>query len=179
MAARRKAAPKAKPKAKADPAAELEVLFPDADVEVRDPDTGKPVTLTVREFRFREGLEAQAAARDLIAELARLSERAAGGGEKISLAAVDAAIGAHAEAWLDLIARATGRDAEWLARLSDEDARAVTGAMWSANGPFFVRRVHGALVADAWTASLFRSPASSTPSSAPDTGGALRTSAGA
>ena len=36
---------------------ELSVLFPDCDVTVRDPDTREPVTLTVREFRFREGLE--------------------------------------------------------------------------------------------------------------------------
>ncbi len=35
---------------------ELAVLFPDRDVAVRDPDTGAEVSLTVREFRFREGL---------------------------------------------------------------------------------------------------------------------------
>ena len=34
---------------------ELSVLFPDRDVTVRDPDTGAEVSLTVREFRFREG----------------------------------------------------------------------------------------------------------------------------
>ena len=33
-------------------AADIEVLLPDIDVEAIDPDTRKPVTLTVREFRF-------------------------------------------------------------------------------------------------------------------------------
>ena len=46
---------------------ELSVLFPDCDVTVRDPDTREPVTLTVREFRFREGLETTALARPLLA----------------------------------------------------------------------------------------------------------------
>ena len=37
-------------------AEEMDVLFPDLDVVVRDPDTGENVTLTVRELRFLEGL---------------------------------------------------------------------------------------------------------------------------
>ena len=55
-----------------DAVEELSVLFPDRDVTVRDPDTGAEVSLTVREFRFREGLEATALARPLLAALAAL-----------------------------------------------------------------------------------------------------------
>ncbi len=115
---------------------ELKVLFPDVEIEVRDPDTGEPVVLTVREFRFREGLEAAALARPLIAALEALVPEDA----ETALpdpAALDAALGAHADLWLELVARACGRDAAWLARLGDGDAHAVTLAMWGANGGFF------------------------------------------
>ena len=44
------------------PEAEARVLVPDVDLDVRDPDSGEAVALTVREFRFREGLEPQDAA---------------------------------------------------------------------------------------------------------------------
>ena len=57
---------------------ELDILFPDREVTVRDPDSGRPATLTVREFRFREGLEATAIARPFIAALAALVPEGAG-----------------------------------------------------------------------------------------------------
>ena len=128
-----------------DPAAELAVLFPDVDVEVTDPDTGELVTLTVREFRFREGLEVTVLARPLVASLAGLGMAASGGeadehtdpdpGEFLSIFSI------HADLWLDLIARACGRDPDWIGRLGDEDGYALTVAMWEANGPFFLRRI--------------------------------------
>ena len=161
----------------ADAAGELEVLFPDVPVVVRDPDTGEAVPLTVREFRFREGLEAQARARPVVEALAALVPAAGAPDDALpSPAAVDAALAAHADAWLALVARACGRSAGWLARLGDADARALSDAMWSANGGFFVRRVVAGLAARRATARLFRSLASSTPSSAPDTGAATLTS---
>ncbi len=125
-----------------DAAGELEVLFPDRAVPVRDPETGAPLTLTVREFRFREGLEATALARPLIAALAALvpsrdgdaDADAEGGPDAL---AVEAALAAHAALWLELVARACDREAAWLARLDDADGRALSEAMWAANGGFF------------------------------------------
>ena len=115
---------------------ELEVLFPDRKVTVRDPDSGVAVTLTAREFRFREGLEATALARPLIAALAGLvSDHAEDEGP--DALAVEGALAANAALWLELAARACGRDAAWLARLSDADGRALSEAMWAANGGFF------------------------------------------
>ena len=120
---------------------ELSVLFPDRDVTVRDPDTGAEVSLTLREFRFREGLEATALARPLLAALANLVPAGSGGAEAEvegpDALAVDGALAAHAALWLELAARACGRDADWLARLSDADGRALSEAMWAANGAFF------------------------------------------
>ncbi len=135
MAARESGAAAA-PEAGVATAAELGILFPDVEIEVRDPDTGAPVTLTVREFRFREGLEEAALARPLIAALAALVPEDA----ETALpdpAALDAALGAHADLWLDLVARACGREAAWLARLCDGDAHALTMAMWGGERGFF------------------------------------------
>lgn len=119
------------------PEDEVRVLFPDVDVTVRDPDTGEAVALTLREFRFLEGLEAQRSAKPLIAALGALAGAEADAGKIPEPVEIDALIGAHGALWLDLIARACGREAEWLARLGDEDARALSGAMWQANGEFF------------------------------------------
>ena len=161
------------------PADDLKVLFPNADVTVRDPDTGEDVKLTAREFRFREGLEAQAKARPLIAELTRISGEAAGSEDgETGMADVEAAVGAYPDVWLELTALACGRDTEWLARLSDQDAYAVNMAMWEVNTLFFVRRViTGTAATPAGT--MFRSLASWMNSSAPATGKGTKTSANA
>ena len=105
------------PAAGGDPRAELDALFPDRDVPVRDPDTGEAAALTVREFRFLEGLRAQTVARPLVQAWAAL---APGDGELADAGAFEAAMAEHAETWLALLALATGRDAGWLARLPDE-----------------------------------------------------------
>jgi len=157
---------------------ELEVLFPDRDVTVRDPDSGAAVALTVREFRFREGLEATALAHPLIAALAGLVPDHAEG-EGPDALAVEGALAANAALWLELAARACGRDAAWLARLSDADGRALSEAMWAANGGFFLRRVvaQAAMQARTREENPCRSTACSTPSSAPATDAATTTSA--
>ncbi len=142
---------------------ELDLLFPDITLSVRDPDRGRSVSLTVHEFRFREGLEAQALARPLIERFSELAQS----GKPISVSAVEAEMGSCAEIWLGLIAKACGREREWLARLSDEDARGVSSAMWQANAVFFVRRIIANLTESAAVANLFRSIASSPNSSEP------------
>ena len=157
---------------------ELAVLFPDREVTVRDPNTGEDVSLSVREFRFREGLEATALARPLIAALAELVPDPADP-EGPDALAIEGALAAHAALWLELVARASDRDVAWLARLSDADGRALSDAMWAANGGFFLRRVAAQVAVQTRgpTASPSRSTACSTPSSAPATGSATSISA--
>ena len=161
---------------------ELSVLFPDRDVTVRDPDTGAEVSLTVREFRFREGLEATALARPLIADLAALVPES-GDGESTregpDALTIESALATHAALWLELTGRACGRDADWLARLGDADGRALSEAMWAANGGFFLRRVVAQVASRGPMAGPSRSPACSMPSSAPATARATSTSASA
>ena len=116
-----------------------QVPFADRQLTVHDPDTGRPVALTVREFRHREALTLTALARPLIADLAALTVE----GESTSLPdalAIESVMAAHTDLWLELTARACDRDAAWLARLSDFDGRELSRAMWDANSGFFVRR---------------------------------------
>lgn len=157
-----------------DPAADLDLLFPDREVTVTDPETEIPVDLTVREFRFREGLEAQALARPLTEALADAIEGGAEGAERLEADAIAGALAEHADLWIELVARAAGVTAEWVSGLSDQDGDALSDAMWGANGAFFTRRVVAAVAArsrkriEAEIGSRLRR--SSTPSSGPDTG---------
>ncbi|MCY3878608.1 MAG: hypothetical protein OXF74_05435 [Rhodobacteraceae bacterium] len=134
---------KGKTAAAEDPAADaaagdLEILFPDVTVTVTDPDTGLDTEVTVREFRFLEGLEAQAAARPLAAALAgSVGETgAAPSADGVMLALTD-----HAGVWIDLLAKACDRDPEWVGRLRDTDGDRLSTAMWDANRSFFTRAV--------------------------------------
>ncbi|MYE01468.1 MAG: hypothetical protein F4Y03_09335 [Alphaproteobacteria bacterium] len=155
------------------PAAELEALFPDRDVTVRDPDTGEDVTLTVREFRFLDGLRAQVLARPIVEALAGIAEDPAA----IDAPAVADVLGQHAELYLQLIALAIkARDPDWFARLRDVDGDAVSMAMWEVNSGFFMRRVISLLVARKRKAAGSPSGASSTPSSGPGTAADTTTS---
>lgn len=152
-------------------AEDLAVLFPDLDIEVRDPDTGETVGLTVRELRFLEGLRVAAWAAGLIEAVAATVQ-----GDDVSEHRIAVALGEHAETWLACIAQATGRDAAWLARLSDADGQVLSAAMWQVNQGFFGRRLVATLLARRSKDGPSPSPKSSTPSSGPDTGAGTATS---
>ena len=149
-----------------DPAEDLDALFPDRDVTVRDPDSGQPVTLTVRELRYLESLEVLAGARPLLAAIAA----SVGDEGEVVKGVLDDALSEHAPAWLAIMARATRRDAAWLARLPARDGDALASALWAANQDFFCRAIVGEMV------RRHRSERSSTSSSGPDTAGDTATS---
>lgn len=143
------------------PQEDLSVLFPDVEISVADPFTGKPVKLTVKEFRFGDGLAAQARARGLIDDLAA----AMSGGQSPDTGEVMEILARHADDWLFLVSMACGQSPDWTASLADADAQVLSEAMWEANGAFLSRRV----VAEAArlkkaAESPSPSPKSSTPS---------------
>lgn len=139
------------------------ILFPDVDVTVRDPDTGERITLTVREFRFLEGLRLTAQIRPFVEAIGGSMDE---DGEA-DVGAISEAMTEHADIWIECIAQAAGRDAEWIARLADRDGQALSAAMWDANKDFFGRRI----IEDMRRRAADRSPSptSSMPSSGPDT----------
>ena len=161
-------------------AEDLDILFPDVELEVRDPDSGEAVPLTVREFRFLEGLRVSARIQPLVEAIAASVRDAddredAAAAPDVEVGAVTEAMTEHAGIWIDCIAQATGRDAAWIGRLSDADGQALSAAMWSANGRFFGRRLVEA-VRRRRQAGPSPSPPSSMPSCGPDTGADTATS---
>lgn len=123
--------------APADPTAEI--LFPDVTFEVRHPSSGEPVRITVRELRFAESMRAASAARPLIEALSRLVGPDTD--DPLDAGDVQATLEDHGDAWLAVIAVATGRPVEWLAALSESDGSVLSEAMWRVNGAFLARRV--------------------------------------
>lgn len=146
-----------------------EILFPDETLPI----AGERVT--VREFRFAEGLRAIALARPILAALREIPE----GDDNPEL--VDQVLADHLDAWLALIAMSTDKDVEWVKGLPDADGQSLAMAFWRVNGAFFMRRlVLAGGLADSirGVAKLCPSRRSSPPSSPPVTGEAPTTSAG-
>ena len=159
---------------------------------VRDPETREPVTLTVREFRFREGLEATALARPLLEALADLVP--AGNGGTDAEVARDArgkeAEGPDALAIEGVLACPCGalagarrpgvRPGRGLACPLERCGRARTlGCDVGGERRLFLRRVMAQVAtrAKGEKASPLRSTGCSTPSSVPATDAATSTSA--
>jgi len=124
----------AKAGTQADPAAaeEAAILFPDRDITLTDPHTHEPVTITAREFRFLDGLKAQALGAALIEDLAATAAHDGG----MTPVRLSRALGDHADTWVDLCALATGRPATWIAALREPDATTLTMAAWQVNTVF-------------------------------------------
>ncbi|WP_170563020.1 DUF6631 family protein [Ruegeria atlantica] len=118
---------------------EAAILLPDRDLEITDPKTGKPVTVTVREFRFLDGLKVQAEARPLIEAMAALIDEDGG----MTPARLGEVLGRHADLWIGICAVATGREAEWIARVREPEAGAFSMAVWQVNSGFFTARLLG------------------------------------
>ena len=141
---------------------EAAIILPDRDLKITDPD-GEPVAITVREYRFKDGLKAQAIGCDLIDALSIMSEDA----KAFTAPAIQGVLGGHADAWLELCAIATGKPLEWIERLSDTDGTAISLAVWDVNQTFFLGRLLGATMARQAMSSA--SPVSSTCSLVPGT----------
>jgi len=149
---------------------EAAILLPDRDLVLNDPDTGEEVCVTVREFRFREGLKVQATARALIEDLAALVGVDGG----MTPARVAQVLGAHGDLWLETCAISIAREADWIARLREPGAGMLTQAVWEVNADFFTARLLGQHLGretmGAWWASL----TSSQSLQAQDTGDPVR-----
>ena len=145
---------------------EAAILLPDRDLEVIDPVTGETLTLTVREFRFLDGLRAQAQARGLIEDIAALAAEA----EAMTPARMAQVIGHHAEAWTTLCALACARETDWIAALREPDASHLSMLVWEVNAAFFTTRILGQMLGGAALKAHWASLTSSASSPAPDMG---------
>ena len=147
-----------------------------------DPDTdvlfGDQVTVQiggeaveVRELRWAEGMRVMPVLAPMMAAVRQYVEQAAGDAPRAEAAMVEALLSEHPAAWEALICAATGRPAQWLAGLSDNDGLLLQAAAWRANSGFFTRRPMLAALLETMltSASLTPSPTSSVADSASTT----------
>ncbi len=138
---------------------DMEILFPDQTVTIGGE------AIIVREFRFRESLEAASQASGFLAGLRVLMTKA---GNEIAPEDLDILIAEHREAWIKIVALSCGREVEWLAALPEREAMKLQIAFWGVNSSFFTRRLlWGAAFAAAVKARRSPSPTSLPSSSAP------------
>lgn len=119
---------------------DLEMLYPDQVVMIQKQQ------ITVREFRYREGIDAAALAGPILVDLRALMVEV---GDEISPEALNSLLARHRDIWIELVARSCGRNVEWVAALPDRDGAQLDVAFWGANCDFFMRRlVFGAMLAE-------------------------------
>ena len=147
------------------PADQADILMPDEDITITDPQSGAAREITVREYRFRQMLKAQTIARALIEDMARV----AGDPERLTSAALFAVLGEHDEAWIALCALATGLEADVIEELREADSTALSLAVWRANSNFFLGRILGEQLSREALATSSASSISSTGSQRPAT----------
>jgi len=116
---------------------DVAILFPERSTTI----AGVPVTM--REYRWVEGMRMQALIAPIIDKLAVLAEQ-----EKLMEAAcLDAVFTDHADDLPLLIATACDQSVEWVETLNDVDGRNLRLLWWIVNIPFFVPRVSDRLLA--------------------------------
>lgn len=138
---------------------DLAILFPERQASIAG------MLITMREYRWVEGLRLQALIAPIVEQLASLAEQ----GRLMESAALDALFGDHADALPLLIATACDQPVEWVAALSDRDGRNLRLLWWTVNVPFFVRHVTDCLLARQLAAldGATSSPASPAPDTTP------------
>lgn len=142
---------------KEDGADDVAILFPDRQATIAG------VAVTMREYRWVEGLRLQALIAPIVEQLANLTEQ----GRLTEVASHEALFVDHVDALPLLIATACDQPVDWVNALSDRDGRNLRLLWWTVNVPFFATRVTDCLLARQLT--QLAGPTSSPPSSAPDT----------
>lgn len=132
---------------------DLAVLFPDRTLRIGDRE------ITMREYRFMEGLRIKTLAEPIIADIAARTE----GAGDLTPEQLDAAFAAHPEALTQMMAQACDQPVEWVRDLPASQGEQLFGAWWAVNAGFFVRRVQQRVLLH--KARAFAGRVSSTPSS--------------
>jgi hypothetical protein len=115
---------------------DLAIMAPDMEVTI----AGR--TITVREYRFLDGLRVRARARALTKDLAAL----VAAGDTITEDIIDV-LAKHEALVRVLIMESIGDgDTTWMDGLGAIDGQELIMTWWAVNGPFFVRQVAARLV---------------------------------
>lgn len=137
------------------PAAELAALAPDVPLEI----AGRK--FTVREYGVLEGVQIAAEAEAFIDDLVA---RARAG--KFTYKTVRPVIGKHMDTVVDLVARSTGQEPEWIRGIADRSQMDLLLMTWfGVNAGFFVHEVVGAIQVERMEAAAARAGSTSSPGS--------------
>jgi len=135
---------------------DVDVLMPDMDVQIGDE------RVTVREYRFREGLQVAARAQDFLRDLGRMFLQEDGSPvDSVDLDDLQTLFGLHEDEVTWMIAKSIDKPPSWLDKLNDEDGLALMHVWWSVNQPFFTRRLVTAAATRRMTATATAVPADS------------------
>lgn len=145
---------------------DLETLNPDREIHI----DGRVITL--RQYKFFEGLDQRTKNKPFFDDLYRMFEEHKG---PPSFDDVLDVVALHQDAVISMVADSAGVEPAWVASLDELDGERVMLAWWTANVGFFIRRVLRRAAAQR-LGSPSAGPASSTPSSPPDTSEAPPTS---
>lgn len=137
--------------------------YGDADILFGDVATvtiaGEPIE--VRELRWADGMRVMPQIAPIVESVRQLINDREDGDDSDRLMDL---LTQNADAWQALICASTGRSADWVASLSDQDGLTLQAAAWRANSAFFMRRPMLA----AMMAPMIRLPVSSQNSSEAD-----------
>lgn len=111
---------------------DADVLFPDVDLSIG----GK--TVTVREFRFFEGMKLAREAAALLRDMASLLSDSVAAAD---LADIGDLFANHEQILSMLLQTSTGQDAEFIAGLNDSDGQKLLITFWTVNKAFFINRL--------------------------------------
>lgn len=125
--------------------ADADVLFPDRQITI----AGRPVT--IHELTLRQSLALQAPMQPVIDAL--LPHYGADGAG-VDSDTVLAALAAHPDATLELLAQCTGEPVDWLATLPEHEGMQLLLLCVSVHVPFFVRPLELRCQSQAQTAAL-------------------------
>lgn len=116
-------------------ASDLEVLNPDRSLVIGKP----PREITVREFRFLEGLKVHVLAKPIVDDMLKLFGTT--DIEQIDLDRLGEVFANHDDELVSMMCIAADVDAEFIASLSDADGQQLFLTFWQVNMLFFVRRL--------------------------------------
>jgi uncharacterized protein DUF6631 len=139
------------------PAEELDILHPDREVKAGDR------RLVVREYRHLEWLRMLPAVAPVVEAIAAMLEA----GREPTYEEALAAIAAHSEALLPLVAQAADITAEDLAIMPPDVGELVLMTWWGVNGRFFIGRALNKVAVARQEMRLRSAGATSTPPSSP------------
>ena len=110
---------------------DLAILHPDQTVTIAGCD------LTIREYRFVEGLRLQPLYSAFLEDL----QQHLGNADSVMLDQLLTLMTAHEQQVTELIAIAADIEPEWIATLGDDEGMQLLVKWWSVNAGFFLRRV--------------------------------------